>query len=119
MVYESAHTDVLLGEWVQTIDDDTVRPVPPPPADGFHASLKPGDAVEVWHEVGWWPVRVTTVAGLHAFDVASDAFPGLARRVGPTQLRPRWRWNGAAGGVWHQLTAATSLTRSEATKASS
>ena len=54
-VYTSHVTDGLLVEWMQASDADAIRPLPPPPPDGFAKSLKPGDEVDVWHEAAWWP----------------------------------------------------------------
>ena len=105
-LYESAHADALLSEWVVPRDADNVRPVPPPCPDGFHAALGVGDPVELWHEAGWWPVKVAAVASASprlVLDVASDELPGLCRRVGASQIRPRWRWAGDAAG-WKLLT---------------
>ena len=108
-IYESVHKDVLLTEWLRPRDADALRPPPPPPPDGFHATLRPGDAVEVYHESAWWPVEVRTVHGPHSFGVGSDAFAGLCRKVASTHVRPRWRFSGAAAvgmpsGGWVQLT---------------
>ena len=110
MLYESTHTDAPLCEWVVPSDEDAVRPVPPPCPDRFHESLAAGDHVELWHEAGWWPVKIAAVASappLPAFDVTSDSFPGLCRRVSATQIRPRWRWAGEGTG-WKHLTRAAS-----------
>jgi hypothetical protein len=92
-LYESIHKDTLLVEWVRPRDSDAVRPRPLAPTDGFHARLREGDAVEIWHEAGWWPVTVRAVGvGGHSFEVASEEFVALCRTYPSTLLRPRRKW---------------------------
>ena len=100
-IFASAHTEAGLCEWVLPHDNDHVRPLPPLTPDGFHATLSVGDEVEVWHEAGFWPVKVQALAlERSAVEVTSDAFPGLCRRYSITQVRPRWQWAGQEGGGW-------------------
>ena len=106
-LYESVHKDILLTEWLKPEDWNAVRPFPPPPPDGFHKSLSPGDAVEVSHESGWWPATIKCARGSHHFEVSSNEYVALRRAYPSTQIRPRWRWAGVSvggvGGGWHQL----------------
>ena len=103
-LYESAISETALTEWLKPFDDDHVRPEPPAPPDGFLHSLRAGDDVDVWHEAGWWPVRVNgLVPNAIAVEVGSDSFVGLHRRVNLTHVRPRWRWRGTEAG-WILLT---------------
>jgi len=105
LVYESVHKDALLSEWRRLTDADCVRPTPPPPPDGFFASLRSGDQVEVYFEAGWWPVTVKAVHGPHAVTVSHDVFAGLCRRIAATQVRPRWRYRGMGSACdWANLT---------------
>ena len=107
-LYESVHKDILLTEWLKPEDWNAVRPLPPPPPDGFHKALTPGDAVEVQHESGWWPATIKAVRGSLHFDVSSDEYVALRRAYACTQVRPRWRWAGIAvggvGGGWQLQT---------------
>ena len=107
-LYESVHKDILLTEWLKPEDWNAVRPLPPPPPDGFHKALAPGDAIEVHHESGWWPAIIKAVRGSHHFEVSSDEYVALCRAYASTQVRPRWRWAGiaigGAGGGWQLQT---------------
>ena len=107
MVYESVHKDALLSEWLQPCDADALRPKPPPPPDGFHATLKMGDAVDVWFESGWWPALVVANRGAHACEVGSHRFMALRRTVPMTRVRPRWRW---LANAWHSSKEADDAT---------
>ena len=96
LLYESVHKDGLLTEWIRPKDFDVVRPPPPDPPDGWHATLEAGDLIDVWHEQAWWPAAVVAPRGAHAFEVGSDDYPALRRTVGHVKMRPRWRWMGNA-----------------------
>ena len=105
-LYESAAKDAPLTEWLRPRDHDEVRPTPPPPPDGFHAALKPGAVVDVWHEAAWWPatVRRAPVGGGAlgvSVEVSSDGFPALCRAFPAKRVRPRGIYSREGG--WQQV----------------
>ena len=104
-LHESPFSDAALEEVVTSIGAEHLRPPPPPTPPAFHAALAAGDAAELKHEEGWWPVALRRCVA-PAFEVTSDAFPGLCRAVAAAQLRPAWRWEGYGGGWAYELQAA-------------
>jgi len=107
-LHESPFSDAALEEVVTSIGAEHLRPPPPPTPPAFHAALAAGDAAELKHEEGWWPVALRRCVA-PAFEVTSDAFPGLCRAVAAAQLRPAWRWEGYGGGWAYELQAAGRL----------
>jgi len=83
-----------------------VRPRPPPVEDGWDASLRLGDAVDLRFDGGWWEmelVRLEEAAGgaPRRYTIKSVHFD-VQHCVTAGQLRPPHAWSaeGAAGGAW-------------------
>ena len=57
-LHESPFSDAALEEVVTSIGAEHLRPPPPPTPPAFHAALAAGDAAELKHEEGWWPVAL-------------------------------------------------------------
>ena len=67
--------------------------VPPTPG-GFARLLRPGDVLELFHEDGWWEVKLEAVvvgSGPSVFQVSSLQYDNT-HEVAAESLRPLWRW---------------------------
>jgi hypothetical protein len=67
----------------------------PPTPGGFARLLRAGDVVELFHEDGWWEVKLEPVtaagSGPSAFRVSSLQYD-TTHEVAAESLRPLWRW---------------------------
>jgi len=81
-----------LQDWVEIAQ---LWPVPPPPPPDFFDRLAEGEPLEVFHEEGWWEVRLRASClgegGVRTFQVVSPEYQS-ERWAPPCELRPLWRF---------------------------
>ena len=115
--YEELLTEDESEILVEEVDVGDVRLRPPPSPPGFIALVRPGDALELYYEDGWWEVDVVSVGVRSGCDDEGDAEGEAAAAEGGGKLRltlkyldkthvvsealvrPRWLWAPAAR-VW-------------------
>ena len=86
---------------VETVKVSALRP-PPPRVVGFAGKLRRGAACEVFHEDGWWAVRVFDRhkgkgMASDTFEVASESYAQIDFKVPASRLRPKFVLVGATG----------------------
>ena len=73
-----------------------LRPLPPPPPEGFLSSVKRGARLELRYLDGWWDVVLRKRLGGGKLRVEAVGY-GAVHDVEPAQLRPAWKWT---KGTW-------------------
>ena len=74
-----------------------LRPLPPPPPEGFLSSvMKRGARLELSYLDGWWDVVLRKRLGGGKLRVEAVGY-GAVHDVEPAQLRPAWKWT---KGTW-------------------
>ena len=91
-----ADGEVAMQQLVEDVEVSALRP-PPPRCIGWATRLKVGSACEVWHQDGWWEVRVfakrlrkgSNGRQSTVYDIFSESYAEIDFPVAASRLRPK------------------------------